>query len=382
MAKKVAVIGAGPGGLYAAKEAAGLGLNVTLFDKGKIGENIVCAEGFFDLLKILPPPVAGICFPVEEIVFSVIDTFLVDCSQLHIWMIDRSKWQKALKAEAAALGCKIEEQLSIGPKEFRQLEKEFDWIIDATGVQCLSSSIYHLPPVRTAPTIQYTLEGDFTSFIGKIKAVADPRYCGYAWIFPQNAYVANVGLGWFGKREKGLQLRNELHSFLQREGLAHYDVVKRVGGPIPVARRQKIVFNKTLLIGDAAGLSSPLHGGGIDTACISGILAARAIAQQQPQHYAAAVEKIIGAKLNLEEKILKVWEYADFAAFNKLCALSFGQKETTFLQKMLLSLTQEAAILQYVQSGKLRADWQRGLVLDDLPFIAKKIMQKLMKTAP
>lgn len=56
---KLLVIGGGPAGLCAAAEAAGRGLDVTLFEKGRIGENIKCAEGFFDTMKLLGEPSAG-----------------------------------------------------------------------------------------------------------------------------------------------------------------------------------------------------------------------------------------------------------------------------------------------------------------------------------
>lgn len=64
--KKMAVIGGGPGGLYAAKEAAALGLSVTVFEKSKIGDNFFCAEGFVDILKLLGQPAAGVCFPLMK----------------------------------------------------------------------------------------------------------------------------------------------------------------------------------------------------------------------------------------------------------------------------------------------------------------------------
>jgi flavin-dependent dehydrogenase len=41
---KLAIIGAGPGGLYAALAAAGQGLQVDLWEKGRVGEGIVCGE--------------------------------------------------------------------------------------------------------------------------------------------------------------------------------------------------------------------------------------------------------------------------------------------------------------------------------------------------
>lgn len=377
MASKVAVIGAGPGGLSAAREACVQGMDVTLFEKGAIGENIACAEGFFDLLKLLEPPTAGICFPVREVIFSVLDTFCVDSSLLNIWMVDRPTWQKSLAAAAATAGCQLVEHTAITPQRFKQLENEFDWIIDASGVRPVCSAVYPLPAVRTAPAAQYTIAGDFSHLLGKIKAVADPRYCGYGWIFPKSEKIAHVGMSWFGRRPQDLHLHEALQQFLRKEGLQDNTVLYKSGGLIPITRRKKLVYGKTLLVGDAAGLSSPLHGGGIDTACISGLLAARTIAQQQSKPYEQWVEKIIGMRLNLEQKISDVWEATDFQTFNELLAFSFGQAKPSRWRSVLLRFTQEAAILNYVQSGKLRADWQKGLIIDELPLLAKMVVRLL-----
>ncbi|MGI6658569.1 MAG: NAD(P)/FAD-dependent oxidoreductase [Dethiobacteraceae bacterium] len=371
MGCKVAVIGAGPGGLSAAREACAHGLDVTLFEKAGIGENISCAEGFFDLLKMLAPPTAGICFPVTEIIFSVIDTFVVDSSSLNIWMIDRSTWQKSLAAAAVAEGCQLVEYFPVTPQVYQRLEREYDWIIDASGVRPLSGKIYSLPTVRTAPTAQYTIAGDFARLQGKIKVVADPGCRGYGWIFPKSDKAANVGLAWFGRRKEKRRLHAALQQFIAQAGLQANPVLHKAGGPIPISRRPRLVYGKTLLVGDAAGLCSPLHGGGIDTACISGILAARAIACRQTEQYEQSVEKIIGARLKLEQKICAVWENSDLQTFNDLLALAFGSGKPTGLQSLLLTLTQEAAILSYVQSGKMRADWEKGLITEGLPLLAK-----------
>ena len=40
----------------------------------------------------------------------------------------------------------------------------------------------------------------------------------------------------------------------------------------------RLIYDNILLVGDAAGLTSPLHGGGIDMAVISGEEAAKSIA--------------------------------------------------------------------------------------------------------
>ena len=69
MHKPVAIIGGGPGGLCAAIRAAELGLEVDLYERGKIGDGIKCAEGFIDTLGVLERPEAGVLFKVERALF-------------------------------------------------------------------------------------------------------------------------------------------------------------------------------------------------------------------------------------------------------------------------------------------------------------------------
>jgi len=377
MGKKVAVIGAGPGGLYAAKEAAALGLSVTVFEKGKIGENIFCAEGFVDVLKLLPPPSTGMLFPVDELVITVKDQFIIDCSRLNLWMLDRQSWQQALAKEASANGCEIVEEHPITPTRLLEMVKEFDWVIDGSGVKAVAAKAFDLPAIRQAVTAQYTLAGDFSSLVGKLKVVLDSRCSGYAWIFPKSDTVANVGLGWFGSKLKGLRIKEELDLFLARQNLSHYKIIKRAGGPIPIMPRKKIVIENIMLIGDAAGFGSPLHGGGVDTACISGILAARAAAAGDPAQYEEAVNKLIGKRLKLEQKILDLWERIDFETLNRYAASAFAASDAqqSSWKKFLVP---EAVVLRSILGGRLRADWEKGIILDDLPLMAKMVLKAAM----
>ncbi len=45
---KIAIIGAGPAGLYAALAAAEKGMTADLYEKRRVGEGIVCGECIFD----------------------------------------------------------------------------------------------------------------------------------------------------------------------------------------------------------------------------------------------------------------------------------------------------------------------------------------------
>ena len=380
MAQKVAVIGAGPGGLYAAKTAAALGMRVTVFEKKRIGEQIFCAEGFVDILKLLTPPAAGVCFPVKEVVLSVLDTFLVDCSRLHLWMLDRQTWQQSLAQEAAAAGCELREQHPVSVAGLKRLSAQFTWVIDASGVNPVAEKAFGLPPVRKAVTAQYTLEGDFSRLAGRLKVAVDHRVCGYGWIFPKGPLLANVGIGWFGRRPPKRRLKEELDAYLEREGLASYKVVKKAGGPIPILPRKPLVVGNTLLIGDAAGFGSPLHGGGIDTACISGILAAQAIAAGEPKEYVKNVGKLILPRLRLEAKVLKLWEQSDIKTLNNYVRSAFPRNGGE-LPAWRRILAPEALILRAVLGGQLRADWESGIKLGDLPLVPRTVLRKLLEEA-
>lgn len=183
-------------------------------------------------------------------------------------------------------------------------------------------------------------------------------YCGYYWIFPKSANHANVGVGWFGKRAAGLSIHRELKRILAKEGLREDALLRKAGGPIPIGRKQNIVQGRTLLVGDAAGLASPLHGGGIDTASISGILAARAVSAGDPGQYERAVEKILAARLSLEQRGLNLWEKLSFDELNGLLAVVFGKRLGRFAHLLRYrSLLPEIAFLRSLASGRLRADW-------------------------
>lgn len=377
--KKMAVIGGGPGGLYAAKEAAALGLSVTVFEKSKIGDNFFCAEGFVDILKLLGQPAAGVCFPINEILITVVDSFRVDSSRLNLWMIDRKTWQQSLAEEAAAAGCEILENRKISPAELPSLMREYDWVIDASGVNAVSATAFKLPKIRTAATAQYTLEGDFSRYLGKLKVTLSPDYCGYSWIFPKSERVANVGVGWFGKKRKNVRIKAELDKFLQNERLANFKVLKKTGGPIPIARRQELIIGNLMLVGDAAGFVSPLHGGGIDTACISGILAARAAAADNPAAYRENSVKILETRLQLEQKVLDLWEATSLEKLNDYAASAFADEELKAKRPLWRKIfVPEAVLLKSVLGGRLRADWERGLILDDLPLTARIIIKGVL----
>jgi flavin-dependent dehydrogenase len=113
---------------------------------------------------------------------------------------------------------------------------------------------------------------------------------GYAWFFPKGD-VANVGVGIRDNRRPGISrsLEGLLKEFLKRlalEGKIENRPLSVTGGLIPVGGPLSTVKENILLVGDAAGQTHPISGGGIPQAIICGEIAGRVAAQavQEKRH--------------------------------------------------------------------------------------------------
>ncbi len=80
-----------------------------------------------------------------------------------------------------------------------------------------------------------------------------------------------------------------------------------------------MVYDNILLAGDAAGLVSPLHGGGIDTACISGKIAVQYIINNVVAYsYEDMIDAIIGQKLKSDKMLFELWRTLDYNVFESI----------------------------------------------------------------
>ncbi|MDN5331910.1 MAG: digeranylgeranylglycerophospholipid reductase [Tepidanaerobacteraceae bacterium] len=315
---RVLVIGGGPGGLSAAIYAAQMGHRVRLVEKDGIGENIRCAEGFFDVLKKLGKPSAGVKFKVEKLIVRIQSTYEIDVKNLNLWMLDRKEWQKSLAAVALEKGVLIEENCPVLPKDLDVLKKDYDFIIDASGAPSVTSRAYGFSDFykqNCGKTVQLVMEGDFSHIGNNFKVGLLPGLFGYYWIFPKDRNAANVGVGNFGREP--VKLWNLLGEVLEREGLSGYRVVRELGGICPVRMLPRLTYDNILLVGDAAGLTSPLHGGGIDMAILSGMHAAKSIALGG-NYYERNLRKLLLPRLEIESAASRMWGRLGFDKMERL----------------------------------------------------------------
>lgn len=121
---------------------------------------------------------------------------------------------------------------------------------------------------------------------------------GYGWVFPKGDHV-NVGVGAWAS--EGPKLRDHLRRLCDAHGLRADDVEQLRGHRLPLRRpATRVASERTLLVGDAAGLIDPVSGDGmyecfvsaeLATAAIQDVLAGRASSLEQ---YGAALDVALG----------------------------------------------------------------------------------------
>ncbi len=314
---KVAIIGAGPAGLSAAILLSAQGIETTVYEWGCVGENIACAEGFFDFHNTLQLNLPD-SMKIEKLIVADREVFHLKLPKSSkFYTFDRKKWQLNLKERAVKNGAKFSENTKISKSDVSNLSKQNDFVIDASGIKAVSHFIFPKKDVVNyrkglVPTFQYKLKGDFSEYNGIIKAIVLNNPAGYYWFFPKlsegKVSEAKVGLGFLSKRYKIPNLKALLNEILQKDSLPEYVIVEKKGSSIPTRRVKKYRQDNIILTGDALGLCSPLHGGGIDSAYLSGEFAARSIINKDFSVYESFL-KALDRRFFKEKVIVMLWDY-------------------------------------------------------------------------
>jgi len=301
----VIVVGGGPGGLFAAMEAAKAGSSVLLCErKREMGIPVRCGEavGEDDFTKYIAME--------ERWIGAKINTFILvlpNGKEVKLkndiytgYILNRDLFEYDLATKASDAGAKIlmkanvtdlihSEDGSIKGIRVDETGETHEYfasvVIAADGVE---SRIARKTGINTTikpkdiePCVQVTVsnanlnENALYLYIGRCYAPG-----GYAWVFPKANNCANIGLGINGKYASSEKhSKDYLDEFLKKY-FPHVSIQRYVTGGVPVSTNLKTLAKENLLIvGDAGRMVNPMNGGGITHAISSGIQAGQAAAE-------------------------------------------------------------------------------------------------------
>ncbi|MCX6771035.1 MAG: NAD(P)/FAD-dependent oxidoreductase [Candidatus Micrarchaeota archaeon] len=286
----IAIIGAGPGGNYAALTAAKAGVSVVVLEEHEaIGQPVHCGE----CLSQAACKRLGITLPDEAISREVKGIRLIfpDKTASFItepgYTLEKDKFEQWLSLEATKAGAAYKLKSRVAALE----REEGGWhvtttageyfarlIIDASGVDSAASKLLNFnPPQKTVVGLQYEMEqvdveGEMMDFL------LWPRLAphGYLWVIPKKDGRSNVGL----VTNDAPRTRELLEKFVDEYGLKEKKRNKAFGGRIPAGGPVAKTFDDgIMLIGDAAGFTSPMFEGGTSLSMTSGKFAAEVAAE-------------------------------------------------------------------------------------------------------
>jgi len=360
------VIGAGPAGSIAAKELASKGIETIVIEKRQeIGAPKRCAEGVskHSLEKLgIKVHELGITRVIKgAVLYSPSGKKVVmDGQGMEGYVLERKVFEKYLASEAIKEGARymVKTQATDMVREngrwrvsIKNLDGEDEIVANLViGADGVESKVGRWAGLKTLNRltdyhsgIQFEMAGVNTDenyihlFFGN-----EVSPLGYAWIFPK-AFSANVGLGIL---EKGAKMR--AYDYLKKFIEEHEDIFKNASpieinsGGVPVAHFTGMAADGVMLVGDAAQLVNPIHGGGIVRAMHSSIMAAE-VAEQ------ALKEKNLSKERLMEYENMWNEEYEEKT--NKLLKLrSFLEKLEDKDFELLADILEGEDIFQLTQA--------------------------------
>jgi len=345
----VAVVGAGPGGLYAAIEALKRGLQVHIFDKKTvIGTPVRCGE-YFPVRKEMEYllPNAGDYMTVFDVPDEAIDN---ECKTIRVisakgdeyefdflsYVLDRTILEQGLAREVEELHGTIELQrpvtlfrengsLRVGQTKETSISSKV--VIAADGFPskiAKASGILtdeYVTPNNVAINYEYLMTGlDVDQSVTEMYLGTKFAPGGYGWIIPKGNRSANVGIGIrtsYSKKQEGTgYLRYFLHHCpLTRAKLGGGQSGPMIADVLPVDGPLRRTYSEGVMaVGDAGGMVMPTNGGGIGTAMITGAIAGQVAADHvqydKPlSNYELQWKRVIGREMVTSTKLRRLADH-------------------------------------------------------------------------
>jgi geranylgeranyl reductase family protein len=311
----VLVSGLGPAGASAAAAAARAGAKVLAVERNaEPGLPVQCAEFVPRMIGTEVPDIGGGSIqPIDRMETFVKDEDADVTPDFLGYMIDRAQFDRQLigKATAAGADCRFSTPLrALSPGGLATVGEGTtvrpSVVIGADGPRSPVGQAIGCPNVDLVETRQITVDL-LVPHTGTDIFLRPEIVGGYAWLFPKGDQC-NIGLGVVpAEKHKLKPLLDSLHADLVAEGRVGSTVHRHTGGLIPVGGivgpTGSLGTVPVLLAGDAAGLTNPVTGAGINAAVISGRLAGEAatalLSGDADADYREEVEDLFGPSLAL-----------------------------------------------------------------------------------
>jgi digeranylgeranylglycerophospholipid reductase len=352
MAVDVLVVGLGPGGLIALREFAKQGFTCLGIDrKQELGWPKRCAEGVSDeglaFCGVKPDPAWAYGRIEGAAIYSPSGKRIVlEDESTYGWVVERKIFEKHLARDAILAGGKImvktqavnllrDPQGAVAGVRAEFMGTQFDIRAKLTiGADGIDSFIGKWSGLKTLNRVrdyhagfQYEMVG-VTGYEEKwlhlyFGEEVAPK--GYVWIFPKGKGVSNVGIGILAKES---EWGNRAQDYLDRWIEAHPELFRNAsiteinGSGIPVSSRvPEPVGDGVMLVGDAAQLVNPIHGGGIIIAMRAALIAARVGGE--------ALRKGDVSKPQLQPYVTEYWTKDEGAVTEKLLKMRYFMENLT-----------------------------------------------------
>jgi geranylgeranyl reductase family protein len=318
--KRVAILGGGPAGAFAAERLASAGLDVLVFDE-KLAWEKPCGGGLTYKAYSQYPFLIENSTPKRLITETILAaphggevSLKLDDPVLIYARLDLNRM---LLERAERAGAQIEKARVLKMSRYGQGWQlrtssgmaHADFCIVATGARnALPEVGTELTPQDTMSALGYYVPGDQN----RIDIQFLPRLEGYIWVFPR---CGHLSVGICGKGEPASSLRKRLEQYLTQRGIAwkgatfYSHLLPSLGAAS--WKKNRVAGEGWMAVGDAAGLVDPVTGEGLYYAIRSADLAARALLSEaiepagKAEQYRQSLRRDFAADLEFGSRLAK-----------------------------------------------------------------------------
>jgi flavin-dependent dehydrogenase len=310
--KRIAVLGGGPAGAFAAERLATAGVPTVLFDE-KLAWEKPCGGGLTYKAYQKYPFLVHNDTPKKLVTETQLAAPGVGATKmlLHQPMVVYSRFDlnRMLLERAERAGAQIEQSRVLGMSRngngwrltTRHGSLDADFCIVATGAR---NSLRDVGTLWTPADTMHALGYYVPAQQEHIDIQFLPLLEGYIWVFPR---CGHLSVGICGKGEPAQKLRARLEVYMRERDISwkHGSFYSHVLPSLatPAWRRNRVAGQGWIAVGDAGGLVDPITGEGLYYAIRSGDLASQVVLsdthapQETPAAYRALLHRDFAADL-------------------------------------------------------------------------------------